>query len=419
MTLQFNPPKELIDAYMNRPSGAQLADQSLHDMMAAYIQSKTAQAKEQSDSIGTLSKLAENVDFSDPNTIKAFGGLFKKAGISPDVFGGSTPPTASTGTTPSPQANPQAVTPVEQSQQASLPAEHPNNMQAEPQMSPLIQASLNHPDHQAALGLTPEQVLKLTKTGGGRKKLAALDASTKFSTKTPITKEDVLKAGSFDPTSQMMVEPPAPKDNSSQNNKTFIGNDATGNPLFADKAGNISKGTVPTGGPVFPKSSTMPTSSTRGSAEFANTIIPHIQDMRTLVSQADQKGFIGPGAGRIYSQFLAGTVGSTGNPEADRLLGELKATDSLLKTGAMRVHFGAKGGQQMYDHFSELLNSGKQSAAMLNGSLNVLESFMQGYSNAGKLGGVGTQPSGSSGAEETKTIGGQSFVKRNGQWFHQ
>lgn len=135
-----------------------------------------------------------------------------------------------------------------------------------------------------------------------------------------------------------------------------------------------------------------PTSSTRASAEFASTIIPHIDSMRNLIEDADSRGYIGPAAGRIYGDFLAGRVGSTGDKEADQLLGQLRSYDSLLKTGAMRVHFGARGGTQMYDHFSDMLNTGKQSAAMLNGSLDTIEDFMKGYADAGKPGGLNTLP---------------------------
>lgn len=186
------------------------------------------------------------------------------------------------------------------------------------------------------------------------------------------------------------ARPPKP-DKPATPSRNFIGNDAQGNPLFADKEGNISLGKVPgAGGHVLPKTSTMPTSQTRASGEFADTLMPHIQHMRELIQAADAKGYIGPAAGRGYSDFLVGKVGTTGNPEADNLLGELRATDSLVKTAAMKVHFGSRGGQEMYDHFSNMLNTGRQSAAVLNGSLNGIQSFMQGYSDAAKpKGGTG------------------------------
>lgn len=170
----------------------------------------------------------------------------------------------------------------------------------------------------------------------------------------------------------------------------FIGNDADGNPLLMDKQGNIKRGVVPGKGPVMPKQSTMPTMTTRGSAEFAAALLPHVQEMRNLIQQADAQGYIGPGAGRIYGQFLAGTVGTTGDPQADALLGKLRTTDSLIRSGMLRTHFGARGGQQMYDKFAQMLNTGKQSAAMLNGSLDQMSSFLKGYAEAGNTGQIQT-----------------------------
>lgn len=182
--------------------------------------------------------------------------------------------------------------------------------------------------------------------------------------------------------------------------KSFIGNDADGNPLFADKNGTITRGKVPvkpanppaTGGPVLPKSSTQPTATARSTSEFAKTVLPHFDSLRSLIQQADAKGYIGPAAGRLYGQFLAGKVGSTGNADADQLLGRLRATDMLLKSGTMKVHFGSRGGTNMYDHFSDMLNSGKQSAAVLNGSLDGMQEFIEGYAGVPNSNPVNSSP---------------------------
>lgn len=215
--------------------------------------------------------------------------------------------------------------------------------------------------------------------------IAALEkASGASSMESVMTQEDALKAGKV-PKGTRIITPQG-------ESVTFIGNDADGTPLLMNKKGVISRGTVPGGSSILPKTSTMSTSSTRSSSEFAQTLLPHINHMRDLIDQADAKGYIGPASARVYGQFMAGKVGSTGNPDADNLLGELRATDSLIKTGAMRVHFGARGGEQMYDHFSDLLNSGKQSSAMLNGSLNGIQSFMEGYAAAGSPGGYKPPP---------------------------
>lgn len=168
------------------------------------------------------------------------------------------------------------------------------------------------------------------------------------------------------------------------NKESVAGVDSTGKPLLVNGKGKFTTGETPNGQPMLPKSAVQPTAAVRDSAQYAKTLIPHIQDMRDLVSEADQKGYIGPAAGRLYGQFLAGKVGSTGNPDADELLGKLRATDSLLKSGTLKVHFGSRGGQAMYSHFSDLLNSGKQSAATMNGALDGVQEFLQGYADAGQ-----------------------------------
>lgn len=196
---------------------------------------------------------------------------------------------------------------------------------------------------------------------------------------TVMSDEDALAAGSIPHGARIIHTTPDGK----QDSAAYMGNTPDGKPLLLWKDGTISIGKVPGDVSVLPKSSTQPTAATRTSSEFAKTIIPHIDTMRDLVNQADAKGFIGPAAGRIYGDFLTGKVGTTGDPEADKLLGRLRATDSLLKTGAMKVHFGARGGTQMYDHFSDMLNSGKQSKAVLNGALDGIQDFMEGYANPG------------------------------------
>lgn len=394
MVLEFNPPTDLINAYLNRPSPGQIASQGIQQALQSYAAEKDAKqkkalAKQQRDT-ATFAAVAPYAEEA------AIPGLAKNYGITIPTAG-AVPPTPSTGTAPSPTAGmPDA--------QGNPVTEAPA-----PSVSPLIQASAQaHNFNPLGVPIPTSKVglAKYIQNQTIQKNQKEIDAPPKAEDKYYTTAQATSLLKSNPEASKVIASFPkdqVPRDavhlmmgqsksDASGDNKSFIGNDAQGNPLFADKRGNISNGTVPSGGGVLPKTSTMPTAATRTSGEFADTIIPHIQQMRDLVQQADAKGYIGPTAGRVYGQFLAGKVGSTGNPEADQLLGRLRATDSLLKTGAMKVHFGARGGSQMYDHFSDLLNSGKQSAAMLNGSLDGIESFMQGYANAGKPGGSFSVP---------------------------
>lgn len=128
---------------------------------------------------------------------------------------------------------------------------------------------------------------------------------------------------------------------------------------------------------------TLPTAQIRSMGETAVTVIPHIDELSKTIHEAAAKGYVGPVSGRIYNDFLAGQVGTTGNSDADALLGKLRAEDSLVKTAMLRTHFGARGGQQMYDHFASLLNTGKQSEEEMQGALGVFKDFANGYAQAG------------------------------------
>lgn len=182
--------------------------------------------------------------------------------------------------------------------------------------------------------------------------------------------------------------------NTSSNAVTHIGNDAYGNPIMASKDGTLTVNGKPYQGQILPKSSTQATAQTRSSAEFAQSLLPHLDKMEQLVETLDQKGLLGPANGRFWNNFLAGKVGSTGDPATDQALGEFRAFDGLIKTGAMKAHFGSRGGQQMYDHFNDLINGGKQSKAEMLGALSGIRSFMNGYVDAGRSPiGVQTPPS--------------------------
>ena len=121
------------------------------------------------------------------------------------------------------------------------------------------------------------------------------------------------------------------------------------------------------------------TQSSRGSAEFAGSLLPHLDDFESLVHQAAQKGLIGPAAGRLNSAFLAGKVGTTGNPETDELLGQMKSEAMLLASGMTRMHFGSRGGQQIVDKFATMTDVNKLSEPILKGDLKTMRAFATGY----------------------------------------
>jgi hypothetical protein len=335
--------------------------------------------------LDNFGKLSEQVGRK--NAIQYMGPMAQRYGIDLAKLNPSTPATTATAMldTSAPQIASSSMNPnIDDSDTMNAPIIRRQSDQPGSSISSVASPS-SAPDYQGQL----KSLVQSYQNGeiGNKEYQRSLEAIRTGSRMIPstdpvMTGEDALKAGTVQRGTRIVN----PLGQGVGGGKTFVGNDSQGRPLFADKAGNISLGNVPGGGPVMPKSSTMPTSSTRGSAEFASALVPHVQQMRNLIQQADAKGYIGPVAGRVYGDFLAGKVGTTGNPDADALLGNLRTTDSLIKSGMLRTHFGARGGQQMYQNFSNMLNSGKQTAAMMNGSLDSMSSFLKGYAQAGNTG---------------------------------
>jgi hypothetical protein len=174
MTLQFNPPTDLVNAYLQRPSPGQIASQGINQALQDYATLKEQDAKSKNDALQTLLKASDSVDLSDPATAKAFAPLYKQAGVDPAIF---QPPTPSTGTVP----NPQPVTAGLPNAQGQPVTQAPSPVSS-PTISPLIQASLavGHPDHSGIMAKVgdPNQLIK---TGFGRKKLAAAESAQKLS----------------------------------------------------------------------------------------------------------------------------------------------------------------------------------------------------------------------------------------------
>lgn len=131
---------------------------------------------------------------------------------------------------------------------------------------------------------------------------------------------------------------------------------------------------------------TGPTMSSKNMGQMAATVPEHIADMRALIHQAAQKGYIGPLAGRVYVDFLAGKVGTTGDDEADYLLGNMKTNGKLLTSAMLRTHFNGRG-ISLYGSFEGMI-AAKQSEAMLMGDLDVFDKYIQQYSKMGQWSGA-------------------------------
>ncbi len=103
-------------------------------------------------------------------------------------------------------------------------------------------------------------------------------------------------------------------------------------------------------------------------AEFASGDVNAALDQ---IDAAQSAGLLGPGSGRIYGQFLAGLVGSTGDPAADARLGALKASIKDINTSyPMAIAGNARGGGGAMDRLKSVLDSDKFSADLMKGALH-------------------------------------------------
>lgn len=145
------------------------------------------------------------------------------------------------------------------------------------------------------------------------------------------------------------------------------------------------------------------TSSMRTRSDFAKRVESHIPGILELMDQASAQGMLGPVAGR-FNEFLAGTIGSTGDEKRDELLNQLRTELSFLKSGMGVVHSGARGAAvQMLNRFDSILNSGKMSEGELRGAIAGYQNWLQTYGND-----LGTGP-------EIKTGGGGGTTPKVGE----
>lgn len=195
MALEFRPPEDLINAYLNRPSPGQIASQGIQQALQTYAQMKDAQQKEalakQSKDTATFTAMA-------PYTPEAqIPDLAKQHGLNiPSA--GSTPPVVSTGT---------AVTPNEMAAQQSLPSEHPAGVPDVSQPPSLIDR------WNQMMGGKPTSKAGLAKykTGLETQKLEQDLAKPGKGPLVPKTHAQLLAQGSYDPTKEVAMEPAAPR----------------------------------------------------------------------------------------------------------------------------------------------------------------------------------------------------------------
>lgn len=201
MALEFRPPTDLVNAYLQRPSPGQIASEGINQAFQTYVQQKTQQEqrdfqKKQLESQDAQRKAMEFKAVADYVPEAQIPDLAKGYGINIPSAGG-VPPAVSSGTAP---------TSMEESAQQSLPSEHSG-------VSPVVLASLDagHPNLSGVQRPTSKTGLAKYKTGLETQKLEQDLAKPPKGPLNTVTKEGALKKGTFDPAKEIMVEPPAPR----------------------------------------------------------------------------------------------------------------------------------------------------------------------------------------------------------------
>ena len=131
--------------------------------------------------------------------------------------------------------------------------------------------------------------------------------------------------------------------------------------------------------------------SIRQTAQFAQTVQPHIQTIYKTLDTIDPDK-LGPIFGR-WNEFLAGKFGS-GDAEYVVLRNNINLLDSALA----RIHGGARGGSSppMIEYMHSMLSAGPKDAATMRAGLNVFNDWIKGYAGmapqAGALSPSAAQP---------------------------
>lgn len=263
MALQFQPPPAwLMQEYMNQKSPVQEGMESAGSIANTVLQHKAMETKKQNDAMGIYVEAYRKGGPSFAMEIAKRLGL-KNPPTPGALPGGGGPPAISTGTAPSPMPGGMpGSTPGEDAAQMSMSSEHPMAPQAPAggaPMSPIIAhwnqtmggqgggapaAPMAPPQPgmpQLPTNENPADLLNMGEFGADRLKglesvqklKDAQDAhDEKFGKKTPITKEGLLKKGSYDPAKDYVVEPASGQETRSERLGSSLRKELTGSKSY-------------------------------------------------------------------------------------------------------------------------------------------------------------------------------------------
>lgn len=125
-----------------------------------------------------------------------------------------------------------------------------------------------------------------------------------------------------------------------------------------------------TGAPIGTGMPGAPTGATRNQAQTAQRVLDELPRLQTEVQQATND--LGPVKGRAVMGYLLGTVGSTGDPQKDQQLNQLRTDLTFAGSASAKFHINSV---RAMDQFEKLANTGKNTAPAIQGFLNSVKSW--------------------------------------------
>lgn len=124
-----------------------------------------------------------------------------------------------------------------------------------------------------------------------------------------------------------------------------------------------------------------PSGQEKNRKNMADSVGSHLADLQSEIDEADSRGLLGPGRGRV-ADFLSKGVGSTGNPANDELLGQLHLDLSAVRSGFASLHGRGGANSGVAKDLLDQMNAKNMSRAELTGALKSMKKWVDSY--AGK-----------------------------------
>jgi hypothetical protein len=132
-----------------------------------------------------------------------------------------------------------------------------------------------------------------------------------------------------------------------------------------------------------------PSGQEQNRQDMASRVVSHFGTVEEQLKEANDRGLLGPLAGRTFTDFMAGRVGSTGNDADDELIGELRQNLGLVRSGVASLHGRAGANAGIAASIEKKMDEGHMSYAELSGGLKALKNWATTYAAPTGRSGVG------------------------------